>query len=98
MDALPQSKARQSQLNAILPDIAKSTLALGTSPSPPSMVGGGKAADSRGEFFGCAAGVGDGASAWDFQPAPVRLAQGVSRRSAWRHCRIRAGGDRGGAA
>ena len=45
------------------------------------MVGGGKAADSRGEFFGFAAGIGDGASAWDFQPAAVRLAQGVSRRS-----------------
>ena len=38
------------------------------------MVGGGKAADSRGEFFGSAAGIGDGASAWDVQPAPVRLA------------------------
>src|SRR5262245_6331426 len=33
------------------------------------MVGGGKAADSRGEFFGSAAGIGDGASAWDCQPA-----------------------------
>ena len=32
------------------------------------MVDGGKAADSRGEFFGSAAGIGDGASAWDFQP------------------------------
>jgi len=41
------------------------------------MVDGGKAADSRGEFFGSAAGIGDGASAWDFQPAPIRLAQGV---------------------
>ncbi len=40
----------------------------------------------------------DGASAWDFQPAPVRLAQGVSRRAAWRHSRIRAGNDRAGAA
>ena len=38
----------------------------------PSMVGGGQAADSRGEFFG-RAGIGDGAS-WDVQPAPVRLA------------------------
>src|SRR3982074_850140 len=49
------------------------------------MVDGGKAADSPGEFFGSAAGIGDGASAWDFQPAPIRLAQGVSRRAAWRH-------------
>ena len=63
-----------------------------------AVVGGGKAADSRGELFGSAAGIGDGASAWDFQPAAVRLAQGVSRRSAWRYCRIRAGGDRAGAA
>ena len=39
------------------------------------MVGGGKAADSRGEFFGSAAGIGDGASAWDFQPAPIGLAK-----------------------
>jgi hypothetical protein len=39
------------------------------------MVGGGKAADSRGEFFGFAAGIGDGASAWDFQPAPIGLAK-----------------------
>ena len=30
------------------------------------MVGRRKAADSRGEFFGSAAGIGDGASAWDF--------------------------------
>ena len=52
------------------------------------MVGRRKVADSRGEFFGSAAGIGDGASAWDFQPAAVRLAQGVSRMSAWRHCRI----------
>jgi hypothetical protein len=29
------------------------------------MVGRKKAADSRGEFFGSAAGIGDGASAWD---------------------------------
>src|SRR5262245_9513543 len=31
------------------------------------------------ESFGSAAGIGDGASAWDFQPAPVRpaLASGV---------------------
>jgi transposase len=40
------------------------------------MVGRRQAADSRGEFFGSAAGIGDGASAWDFQPAAVRLAQG----------------------
>ena len=33
------------------------------------MVGRRKAADSRGEFFGSAAGIGDGASAWDFQPS-----------------------------
>ena len=47
-----------------------------------STVGRRQAADSRGEFFGSAAGIGDGASAWDFQPAAVRLAQDVSRSPA----------------
>src|ERR1700742_4246393 len=39
----------------------------------------GEAADRRGESFGAAAGVGDGAPAWDFQSAPFLLAQGVPR-------------------
>src|SRR5215472_8354744 len=39
---------------------------------------GGKAADSRGEFFGCAAGIGGGASAWDFQPKNIASAAGPS--------------------
>src|SRR3979409_1780511 len=59
---------------------------------------GEKAGAGGGELCGSPAGFGDGAPTWDFQPAAVRLAQGVSRRAAWRHWRIRAGDERSVAA
>src|SRR5260370_41025965 len=62
------------------------------------MVSGGKASHRRGEPFGSPAGIGDGASARDFESAFVCVAQGVSGGTAWHDRRICAGGGGGRAA